>query len=309
MEKKFIHTYQGMKQYLIDMEKLYKSRIRLHTLGITADKREIIEASLGYRNASRHILIHAAVHGREYGNTALVLALIEDYLQDSFQKNHLSLIKDVCFHLIPMVNPDGVVISQQGPKGIQNLQLRKRLLLCRKRDQKYEKSFSDEQTYFRKWKANARGVDINRNFNSGWKKYIGSPWPSFAGYKGKSPESEKETQALLKAARRWSPCCCISFHSCGNLIYWNYGCKGKLLVEDKKLAQCIGKITGYDLHSTINARTQRAGCSDYFMEKLRIPSVTIETGSTECPLPIREYSRIYRQFLMLLPALAFLYGK
>lgn len=307
MEKNFIHTYKGMKRHLYQLEKIHCGRLRLHTLGITADKRKIIEATLGCEDAPCHILIHAAVHGREYANTALVLALIEDYLQIPLQESQKILMQEVCFHLIPMVNPDGVVISQSGPEGIRNPSLRKRLRMYYQRDKKYRRLILNEQTYFQKWKSNARGVDINRNFNAGWEQYKGIPFPSFAEYKGKSPESEHETQALLKAAKRWNPRCCVSLHSCGRLIYWNYGSSGKLLKEDKKLAQCIRKAIGYPMCSTVKAQTEGAGCSDYFMETLRIPSVTIETGRAKCPLPRREYPLIYRQCIMLLPALASLY--
>ena len=59
---------------------------------------------------------------------------------------------------MPMVNPDGVTISQYGPKKIRNATLRKNLY-------KIAKGFS-----FKEWKANARGVDINRNYAEGFNR-------------------------------------------------------------------------------------------------------------------------------------------
>ena len=53
----------------------------------------------------------------------------------------------------------------------------------------------EANNFIQRWKANARGVDLNRNFDIGWASYIGAPAPYGEGYKGPSPASEPETQA------------------------------------------------------------------------------------------------------------------
>ena len=54
-----------------------------------------------------------------------------------------------------MVNPDGVTISQYGPKKIRNAKLRSNLYKIA------------DGVDFKIWKANARGIDINRNYAEG----------------------------------------------------------------------------------------------------------------------------------------------
>lgn len=266
----FFYSYEQMQSELSKFEKKYPGTFQKNVLGLTAQKREIIEVLLGNREAPHHLLIHAAIHGREYLNSALVMRQMEDYLKASDQTacagktdGGLRLWRECCFHVIPMVNPDGVARSQI-PE-------------------------------FRFWKANARGVDLNRNFDAGWEEYQGAEEPCGEGYKGEFPGQEPEVQAILRLQRRYPFRACISYHSSGNLIYWDYGSKGALLEADRRLAEAIAAVTGYELRSTIKERADAAGLSDYFVLKCKIPSVTIETGVSVCPLPMEEFPDIYRR--------------
>lgn len=309
MEREYADTYEKVLHRLEYLKRKFPGQVVLHLLGRTADGRMIPELSLGDPDRPVHILIHAAVHGREYANSAVLLELAGDHLYRAQKETRKNALREVCFHIIPMVNPDGVSISQYGPGAIRDPSLRKGLYDCWKRDRGNFHPPIKEQLYFRRWKANARGVDINRNFSAGWKEYAGTLFPSFAGYKGPFPESERETRALLDSARRWKPCCCISLHSSGNLIYWDYRSEGRLYDTDKMLARYIGRVTGYKTCSSADEGAVRAGCSDYFMETLKIPSVTIETGIGECPLPPAEYPLLCQNLSRLLPSLSRLYRR
>ena len=156
-----------------NLKRNIRGHFKKNVLGLTAQKREIIEVLLGNREAPYHLLIHAAIHGREYLNSALVMRQMEDYLKASDQTacagktgGGLRLWRECCFHVIPMVNPDGVARSQIPG--------------------------------FRFWKANARGVDLNRNFDAGWEEYQGAEEPCGEGYKGEFPGQEPEVQAVLR---------------------------------------------------------------------------------------------------------------
>lgn len=157
------------------------------------------------------------------------------------------------------------------------------------------------------WKANAEGVDLNRNFDAGWDTYIGASGPSTECYKGTAPASEPEAQAVLSVAQNYDLDCCIAYHSYGNLIYWNYGSQDTVLDADQRLAQCVSDVTGYEMHSTVQDSTDAAGCSDYFVLNLGIPAVTIENGGSECPMPIEEYQPMYQRNQDLWAAVACLY--
>lgn len=307
------YSYDQMVSDLEALKQLYPDKIQINTLAVTADGRDVTEVILGNPDALHHILIQASIHAREYMNTVLAMNQIEDYLRYYDQKSYegylwSELYRDVCIHVIPMANPDGVMISQEGVEGIDNTDLQNILLGCYEQDCLQGKAVSDRDMYFKTWKANALGVDLNRNFDAGWNEYAGSGYPSTDCYKGENPASEQETKAILSVAEKYDLDCCISYHSYGNLIYWNYGSEGTALEADKELAECVGKATGYELHSTIQDSADSAGCSDYFVLNLGIPAVTIENGGSECPMPIEEYQPMYEKNQNLWPALAYLYG-
>ena len=254
------------------------------------------------------------MHAREYMNTILMMNQINDYLRQktgkclenqsckryaSFQDVYgihtfsrdkkyihraLNNIQDICFHIIPMANPDGVTLCQNMNAALANPIVKK----C-------AASRQEANNFIQRWKANARGVDLNRNFDIGWASYIGAPAPCGEAYKGPSPASEPETQAILHTASKYKFACCISYHSSGNLIYWDYGCRGNLRQKELALANYASTIIGYPLHSTIQDAAATAGCSDYFVLKLKIPAITIETGAGECPLSTEEYPEIYKK--------------
>lgn len=302
------YSYNQMEQDLDTLIRLYPDLIQVNSLCQTADGRNIEEVILGDIHAEHHILIQATMHAREYMNTVLAMNQIEDYLRYQEERSYKDikwkdLYENVCIHVIPMANPDGVAISQNGIEGLSDQNLKENLEKCYQSDN----TGLDRNQYFTQWKANARGVDINRNFDAGWDAYQGNSEPSTECYKGEYPESEPEAQAILKVAEEYNMDCCVAYHSYGNLIYWNYGSQGEILNADQQLAQSVSDVTGYEMHSTVQDSTDAAGCSDYFVLQLGIPAITIENGGSECPMPIEEYQPMYQRNQDLLPALAYLY--
>lgn len=307
-----LYSYEDMQEDLSELKERYPDRMETSVLGTTLDGREIVEVILGKKEASYHILIQATIHAREYMNSVLAMNQIEDYLRYYYERSYegvpwSELYEDVCFHIIPMANPDGVAISQTGISGIQKEELRTQLLECYENDAANGRGQQSQEAYFVNWKSNARGVDLNRNFDRDWEEYIGTGYPSFEKYKGTSAASEIETQAILAVDEKYTLSCCIAYHSYGNIIYWDYGSTGEVLEADRKLAECVHSVTQYPLYSTVAAATDSAGCSDYFVLERGIPAVTIENGGVSCPLPIEEYYSIYTANQDLWPALALMY--
>lgn len=307
-----VYTYEQMQEDLNVLEEQYPDLLQVNSLGNTADGREISEAVLGNPKASGHILIQASIHGREYLNTLLAMKQIEEYLDGyesgSYEKTPLrTLYQDLCIHVIPMANPDGAAISQSGPEGLRNEKMQKQVREIYQADLESGRTDLKEEDYWKTWKANGNGVDLNRNFDAGWQEYQGTSRPSSDGYKGTAPGCEPETRAILKVQQENPIVCCISYHSSGNLIYWNYGGQGQVLEQDEILAEKIREVTGYEMHSTVEDRADMAGCSDYFMLKLNIPAVTIENGTGTCPLELEEWDAIWEKNQNLFPALAGIY--
>lgn len=138
------------------------------------------------------------------------------------------------------------------------------------------------------YKANARGVDLNVNFDARWgtgeKNVFKAGTENFVGEK---PFSEKETRALREFTLAKKPNLTISYHSKGEEIYWEFRQNWREAQRDYKIAKAISLCTGYPLKSAGNSA---GGYKDWCIEKLKIPALTIEVGRDELFHPIGKES-------------------
>lgn len=306
------YTYEEMMADLDEMASAYPALLSVRTCGTSLDNRAIPEAVLGNPESEKHIFIQASIHAREYINTLVAMRQIEQMLVHHtdgvyVDASYDDLLSQVCFHILPMSNPDGVTISQMGIEGIRDEDLKSILRTCYQNDLDNGRTSSDTDSYYRTWKANARGVDLNRNFDAGWDTYEGVSYPSSDHYKGPSPVSEPETQAIVNAVHACQAILTISYHSTGSVIYWDYGSTGEVYENDAALANFAHVLTGYSTVSSVQSSQDAAGCSDYFVLRESVPSITIENGYSPCPIGIDEFSSIWNSNQTLLPALAYNY--
>lgn len=295
------YTYEDMIKDLDLLSKKYKEKMHINILGITYDNRNIYEIIIGNIHSKKHILIHAGIHGREYLNSLMLIKQIEYYL-DSYETNEYNgisyreLFENITFHIVPMVNPDGITISQIGINGIRNSDLKECINKCYQEDIRDKYTNDNYEIYLKKWKANARGVDLNRNFNASWDLLNQSPHPSFENYKGKCYESELETRALVGLTNMYNFVLTISYHSSGNIIYWDY-IDSLTKNECSNLADITNKCTKYEkAMSDFNYNeVVSGGYKDWASSKNQnpIPSITIETGEGNCPLNIKEFNNLW----------------
>ncbi len=172
------------------------------------------------------------------------------YLQISdFIKNG----KKGSVYFIPCLNPDGV-----------------------------EKVLTEDPLY----KANARGVDLNVNFDADWGKGEKNVFSRGAeNFVGDFAFSESESSALRDFTCLIKPHGTISYHSKGEEIYYHFKQKGQYLLRDKLIAEKISKVTGYAIKETPNSC---GGYKDWCILNLKIPSLTIEVGKDELSHPIEK---------------------
>ena len=139
------------------------------------------------------------------------------------------------------------------------------------------------------YKANANRVDLNVNFDARWgegEKNVRTPCTE--NYIGAFPFSESETRALRDFTLMVKPDVTVSYHSKGEEIYWEFFQHGKDRKRDFYLAKRLSAATGYPLRS---AGKSAGGYKDWCVEKLKIPSFTIEVGSDALTHPIgKEFS-------------------
>ena len=119
-----------MKADLKKLEKAYGSILKVDIQGKSLDKRNLYYVTLGNVNAKKTVYVESSIHAREYMNTKLIMKVIEDYCRGYdtkkyHRKKYSKIFNKVRVVIMPMVNPDGVTISQYGPRKIRNAKLRK----------------------------------------------------------------------------------------------------------------------------------------------------------------------------------------
>ena len=299
---------------LQSFKRIYSNNIEINIIGNSHDNRDIYEVILGKSTNKKHVLIHAGIHGREYLTSLLIMKQIEYYLNNYDDGEYCGikykdLFNSVAFHLIPMANPDGITISQLGIKGIRSEKLKDSIYECYYNDLNARSTCDRFKNYLRKWKANAIGVDLNRNFDAGWNEINQSKKYSFENYKGKYCNSEPESKALVNLVNKYNFIYTVSYHSSGNLIYWDY--KDSLVKkESSELADIISSITGYKKEKSDSEYSEvvPGGFKDWASSKFNdpIPSVTIEVGLGECPLKNSEFKYIWNANYKVLAAIAYM---
>lgn len=299
------YTYTQMEKDLAKLNKTYPDLMTYASLGKTADNRDIYEVQIGNPDAQRHIMIQATMHAREYINSLLAMRQIESLLQNYYTATYCSkyyseIFDSVCVHVIPMLNPDGVTISQFGTKKIKDKTLKANLeKMCKKYG-------NGKQSYFTRWKANARGVDLNINFPIKWKKRKNKPsHPAQHSYKGPKAVSENESKIITKRIEKIKPKCVLSYHSTGSIIYWNFGRTGKLQNDSKSLFQMANKLTKYpdgEPNAKSGDKALGPNFGSWVCGSQNIPTLTIENGSGECPISIKEFEKIWNKNKYMIPA-------
>lgn len=232
-------------------------------------------------------LFVGAFHGLEWLTSLLLLVFTEKVCQSVKYNEKIAgicikpFLEKKGLFIIPCINPDGVEISIHGKKSAgpyENL----------------VESVSGGITS--SWQANARGVDINHNFNSGWeelhkleeKNKITLPSPT--RYGGPTPESEIETKTLIDFCLEKNLRHALAFHSQGEEIYWKYG--NSIPKNSELMAHIFARSSGYTL-SEPEGLAVGGGFKDWFIEKFNKPAFTIEIGKGKNPLSIDDIHSIY----------------
>lgn len=186
--------------------------------------------------------------------------------------------------IVPCINPDGVEIVLSGAESAG----------------KYSSTVLDiSKGNLSDWNANARGVDINHNFDAGWEKLHGIELsqgiskPSPRRYGGAHPESEPETKALTELCRSYNIRKVMALHSQGEEIYWRFG--NKTPRDSRAIGEILAKSSGYTLTSPDEEIASYGGFKDWFISEFARHGFTVEIGRGKNPLPIGQLNSIYEK--------------
>lgn len=272
--------------------------LRLFRIGRSVLGREILALGLG--NLKKSALFVGATHGEEW-LTALLLTRFAGEFAGAMESggqlaglNIRRLMGSKGLIIVPMLNPDGVEIALKGPKSAGPLA---------------DSVARMQKKSPGKWQANARGVDLNHNFDAGWpilrameiEAGITAPGPTRFG--GPHPASEPETRAILHLIAAVRPQRLYAFHSQGEEIFWQY--QNIPIPKGKVIAETLASLSGYTLVEN-GGLASHGGLKDWFIETCRRPGFTIEIGRGENPLPVEDLEPIYARLLPMLAAATFL---
>lgn len=249
--------------YQVNAIRRLRRRCRVQVIGKSLCGRPIF--ALRFGSARDCPLVAAGFHGMEY---LTVLAVLR-----------YAAVCDADAVLVPCVNPDGTEIALHGAAAAG--------AYCR---------FVAATGKAARWQANARGVDINHNFDADWRgvrqreRAAGITSPAATRYGGDCPASEPETQALVRLCCKSAFRRVLALHSQGREIYWQFGAHtppGCL-----PLARKMGEVSGYRVALPEPLATG-GGFKDWFIEAFHRCGYTVEMGLGQNPLPLSAFEAEY----------------
>lgn len=261
------YNYAQMKTDMKELKAQYNNYCEMEEIGKTVEGRSIYDFSVGNPKAKKSLLVVSTLHGREYICSAVLMKEIQYYLRNY---NHsidglipANVFKNMQIHYVVMANPDGVTISQ---------------------------------TKFSRWKANGRGVDLNRNFPAKIFKVGGKRGAE--GYSGSKPLTEPESKTVVnltqKLKKHQNLCGVVNYHAMGNIIYGD--CSSSKLSKDTKTMYRIAQAqTGYKKAVDSGIQVPGGQYREYVMYMLHIPSITLEIGKTSAPCAYWQYESEFQK--------------
>ncbi|MBE5040029.1 M14 family metallopeptidase [Ructibacterium gallinarum] len=259
-----IFNYKSLQRAITAFQENYPN-IPVFCIGKSIQNRKLYALKLGHGN--KKIFFNGAHHGMEWLTAKLLMQFAKDLAADTYSTHTLL---DACtLYLVPMVNPDGVEIAVSG----------------------------------KQWQANARGVDLNHNYDALWhlskqgEPEAGVLGPGPTRFSGPFPESEPESRAIADFTRQNSFDLVMAFHSQGEVIYWDF-CG---FAPDKSFvyAKRFEAVSPYRMDSPKGIASY-GGYKDWFIRTFRRPGFTIEIGQGENPLPPEDFPKIYARTLPLM---------
>lgn len=282
------YTYSNMKSDINKLKKAYPDLVDSKVIGTTEFGRNIYAVSLGKGDST--VFLNGSHHAREWITTNVNMNMIDKYAY-AYKKNTKingykvrTVLNNTTIWFVPMVNPDGVTLQQSGLKNFPKSAHEKLIKM------------NNGTKNFKHWKANGTGVDLNRQYNANWREIKGPKSPSFKNYKGKTPASAIETKTILSFVQDIDPEMAISYHSSGQILFWNYQQSGTRYTRDYGYAKKLRNITGYSLVYP-KSFGGGGGFSDWFSRVENKPAYTIEVApyAGETNVPIKLFPKIWNE--------------
>ncbi len=265
------YTWDEVESFIESLKSQYPDLLQVDTIGYSWYGKEILALKItapGEENKPA-ALFTGVHHAREPIGASIVLDLASRLLKGYGKDSLITwILNNRIIWIVPVVNPDGYAYNM-----ISDGYWRKNM-----RDNDSSGSFEEDLD----------GVDLNRNYGFMWgfDDNGSSPDPTSAIYRGPSPFSEPETEAIRELTDSVEPVIALNYHSYGNDLLFPYGYDEVYTPEDTIFRALSLEMTrsnfyvsgtGWEILYTAN------GDSDDWMygeqdEKPRVFAFTPEVG-------------------------------
>lgn len=262
------YSYEMLVSDSKKLAAMYPGLVEVGSAGTSVEGRDLVLIKLG--KGKTKLVLAGAHHAREYITATFLMETVDEYARAYATTGTLggmdirALLDAVTVYIVPMVNPDGVNLVQNGPDAAQNPAAVKAMRMLKS-------SYSE-------WKANINGVDLNRQYPCHWEeKASNTDVPSSEMYKGAAPATEPEVQAMMRLCQENDFALAASFHSKGEVIYWADSGTDAAIEAGASIAQTLSDVTGYDLMDVSeDPAVYGAGFENWFRQEYVRPAFCVE---------------------------------
>lgn len=219
----------------------------------------VIGTSVEGRNITAHrfgtgdtdLLFVGGIHGGYEWNTVLLANQIIDY----FENSATSIPQNITVHVVPNLNPDGVVTAL-GTSSVTSA----------------ESALAIAPEAVPAGRFNARGVDLNRNFDCRWSET--AVWRGNQVGTGSGPFSEPESIAIRDYIASIDPAAVVVWHSRAGNVYGSE-CGGDVSPETLALMNTYATAAEYGAVPVFDAYVVQGAIEDWLASQ-DIPTVSVE---------------------------------
>lgn len=254
------YTWRSTKKEAEILAQAFEGVVCIDSAGCSVKGRDLFYLKIG--KGSRNLFLVGVHHGREYIGAAYLMQEVRHLISRMFREDTSHIFEKFTFFIMPMANPDGAQISITKGR-LQGRKIKKMQLI---------------HSGYDTWKANANGVDLNRNYPRFFEeKYSSVTEPASEMYKGEYAASEPEVRSIIKLCRENDFEAAITFHAKGEEIYYGDDSDILLAQQTYPLAKALADHTGYELMiPSKDPKIYGAGFENWFRAEFNKPCILIE---------------------------------
>lgn len=292
------YTYEDLCSDLNDIREAFPDVVELNAVGLTADSRTVFEIVIGNPEAEHSILVTAGMEACEYMTSMFAAKLAEYYAHYSSEGlyegySYKQLLENCSIHIVPMLNPDGVSVSQFNLESVNKPEIYENINSWFERDQSNGGTSLSLDNYLLFFHANANGVDLTKNFPYRWEDAESIQYPASSGYKGETEASENETRNIIRLMEKYNPDVVINLRTSGDSISYDFGLNDEIYKKAYGYADLLSNIFVYTRDDSCYGKSYYGTLEGYSACVKNIPALRIKIGSGNAPLSLNEYSSIW----------------